>query len=80
MQLLMTKQLALDKGGLHSGTEKRIDAFKPNERKRYYCDIFPKTRTRKGEQPLQIKILEHFEDYNYIKGKQVKNLELFVDE
>jgi len=80
MELLMTRELALDKGGMHSSTMKRIDSLAPKEAKSFYYELHPKLNTRPGEQPLQVKILHHYNEYKFVEKEQTHPFTLRVDE
>ncbi len=80
LELNLTRQLALDKGGLKSSETKRLNKVQPNETKKFYFDIYQKQMTRPGEQPVIVKVLEHYQDYRYVLKEHKKKLGLKVED
>jgi len=79
-QLVMTRSLSLDKGGLKSADAKRLGEMKPMESKRFYYEIFPKLGIAATDQPIQVQVIEHYNNYNYVTKKITKNIVLKVEE
>jgi len=44
-----------------------------------YFSIFPKISVEKGEQPIFISVVEHYNSYQYILSKKTKQLSLRVE-
>lgn len=80
IQLLLSRQLALDKSGLHANAVKTIDKFAPSERKRYVFDIYPKSYISAGEYPVKIKVFEHYQNYKFVKEEYTKNISITVED
>ncbi|MBU1930540.1 hypothetical protein KJ972_03465 [Candidatus Micrarchaeota archaeon] len=75
VQLRTGYRLAFDMGGLKNSQEIRLENLGPNEKREWYFSIFPRVNTEIGENPLQLKILEHYkEDFSLVKRKY--NLDL----
>ena len=79
VELLLAKELALDKGGLHSGITKKIESLEPGERKQFYFDIYPKPIARNGELPVILNVLEHYRNFNFVEKSSSKRMDLTVE-
>ncbi len=80
MELMLTRQFGLNKGGLQSGISKRIESLKPEETKLFYFDIYPKQMTRKGEHPIILNVFEHYRSFDFVERTHVKKMSLPVEE
>ena len=80
MQVLLSKQLSFGKGGYQTEEMVRLPKLAPGERKQYYYEVWPKTGTRTEDQPVKIKIAEHYKNFNYVMKEYAYNLSLRVDE
>ena len=80
LQIAMARAIALDKGGLKNGVHQRLGELNPRESKQFYFHVFPKQGIKTMSYPIQVRVLEHFNSYDYIAGKVVKNLELKVEQ
>ena len=80
MELVLSRELSLDKGGIHNSSVKRIDALESNKAETYYYNLYPKLITRSGEQPMQIKILQHYNEYKFVEKEQIHPFTLRVDD
>ncbi|MDO8634277.1 MAG: hypothetical protein Q7K34_03205 [archaeon] len=80
LQILVSRALALDKSGLANNAIYKIDSLKPNEKKTFVHTVFPKQFTSAGAYPIQIKAMEHYQNYNYAEREYTKNIELMVDD
>lgn len=78
MQLILPRQLSLDKGGLVTSSMKRIKALAPNAVETFYFDLHPKL-PQEGALPLQLKVMEHYNDFNFVQQEYTKNLVLKVE-
>ena len=80
LELIMSRELSLDKAGIHSSSVKRIDSLAPHAKETFYYDIHPKLMTHPGEQPLQVKVLHHYNEYKFVEKEQLFPFTLRVEE
>jgi len=80
LQIMLSKQLSLDKSGLISNDVKRIDKLEPDNKKRFVFDIYPKPYVEAGEYPVRIKVLEHYQQFKFVEREYTKNLTVSVDD
>ena len=80
LEVLLPRELGLDKGGLKSKEVVKIGKLLPNQEKILYFDIFPKSTTSKMEYPVNVTLLEHYKDFNYVNSRHSKELQLRVDD
>ncbi len=80
VHIALGKQLSFEKGGYKTEELIRLPKLAPGEKKRYYYEVFPKAATRTEEQPVHIKVLEHYRDFNYVKSEFTKKLGLKVED
>lgn len=74
-----THRLALDTGGLKNNQEVKIDQLRPNGKKNWFFRLYPKVTTEIGENPVEVKILEHHAgDFSLVKRKYTLNLTLLA--
>lgn len=80
LELAISRQLALDRGGLKNGALERMDRLEPNERKNFYYRVYPKQLTQPGEHSVLVNVLEHYNDYKYVQKQNKKKFALTVVE
>jgi len=80
MDVILSRELSLDKGGLLYNTSKRIDSLEPGQKQEFYFDIHPKHITRSGDHGILLKILEHYQEYKYVEKEYKKRLELQIED
>src|SRR3989338_5801228 len=80
LELLLSRQLALDKSGLKATAIHRITSFKPNERKEFFFEIFPEQFAEHGTYPVRVKVLQHYQNFDLVEREFTKNLELTVQD
>ncbi|MFH1587639.1 MAG: hypothetical protein ABID38_07315 [Candidatus Diapherotrites archaeon] len=80
MDVILSRELSLDKGGLLYNTSKRIDSLAPGKTQEFFFDIFPKHITRSGDHGILIKVLEHYQEYKYVEKEYKKRLELQIED
>jgi uncharacterized membrane protein len=80
LQIALARAIAFDRGGLENGAVNRLGELQPNEAKEFYFKVYPKQGVKTMSYPIQIRVFEHFNSYDYIARKVVKNLELKVEE
>ena len=73
-------QLSFEKGGYKTDEVIRLPDLKPGEKKRYYYDVHPKAGTKAQEQRIAIKVLEHYQNFNYVTKEYTKTLSLQVQD
>jgi len=79
LQLYTAHRLALDSGGLKNVQQIQIEKFQPNEKKNWYFRLFSKVTTEIGENPIQLKIIEHHgTDFNLVKRRYTLDLTLLA--
>ena len=64
--ITISNQLSFDKSGFKTEEKMLLEVMQPNEKRKLFFDIFSKPMTRQGEQPIRIKVLEHYNDYKYV--------------
>jgi hypothetical protein len=79
VHIALGRQLSFEKGGYKTEETIRLPELAAGEKKRYYYEVYPKAATRLEEQPVQIKVLEHYRDFNYVKSEFTKTLGLKVE-
>lgn len=79
MQLLLDKNLALDKSGLKSNVMEKINPLPPNEKKTFIYSVYPKGFAQPGTYVVKVKTQEHYQNFSYAEKEYVKTLELVVD-
>ncbi len=73
--------ISLDKSGLKTKEEKRIEPLASGEKKFFYFQIFPKANIRNGEIPITITVFEpHDEAYEFVKARYTKQISLTVED
>jgi len=80
MEVYLSSQLSFDKSGFRTADTQAIKPLKAGERKHFYYDIWPKASARIEEQPVQIKVLQHYKDMNHVLKKTERDLGLIVEE
>lgn len=76
----LPKALSLDKSGISSDSEKRLGMLKPKEEKVLYYQIYPKNKTGIGRYTGELKLNEHYRNYNYVIKEYKKKIEVKVEE
>ena len=79
LEVLLSKQLSFERTGYKTEARAKIDKLGPGERKRFDFVIFPKAGTRTEDQPVEIKVTDHYNDYNHVRKEYSKRLSLRVD-
>ncbi|MBI2597733.1 MAG: hypothetical protein HYW50_00895 [Candidatus Diapherotrites archaeon] len=80
LELLLARQLSLDKSGLKTNLVKKIDNFNPNERQNLSFDIFPKGYVTSGEYHVRVKVFQHDNRFNYVEKEFTKSLSITVSD
>ena len=79
IDLFVGYTLALDEIGSKSATTIQIPEFKPKEKKSWYFRIFPKKVTQVGDNPIRLRVFEHYNgDFSLIRQKHDFNLSLLI--
>ena len=65
---------------MRKGADQRLGEMQPGDSKEFVFSIFPKHGIKPASYPIQIRLFEHFNSYEYIAKKVVKNMELIVEE
>ncbi len=79
MELRLNRNLSLDKSGFRGSDVKRLEKFGKGEKKEFYYEIWPKQSTSPGEQPVEIVVAEHYNNFNYVEKEQRKSIPLTVE-
>lgn len=80
MNIRLSGQLSFEKGGYKTEQMERVQELGPGEKKKFYYTIFQKAGTRTGQQPVLVKVLEHYRSFNYVANEYSKRLVLKVEE
>ncbi len=80
MNVTLSRQLSFERGGYKTEDMARIEKLQPGEKKIFYYDIFPKAGTKPQEQPVTVKVSEHYRSFNYVGNEYTKNLALKVED
>ncbi len=80
MNLNLGAQFSLEKSGYKTAAVERIPELAAGQSKTFYYEIWPKQSVRTGTQELQLTVLEHHQNFNYVKKEYKKNLGLAVEE
>lgn len=80
MSIALSGQLSFEKGGYKTEQMERIEKLPPGEKKLFYYSIFPKAGTRATDQPVIVKVAEHYQNFNYVTNEYKKNLVLKVED
>lgn len=80
MQVAMARALALDRGGLKKGADQRLGEMDSGQAKEFVFHVFPKHGIKPASYPIQIRLFEHFNSYEYIAKRVIKNMELIVED
>jgi len=78
-EILVSRSLAMDKGGFKTSDSKRVGKMEPGQREETYFEIFPKSMAREGTYPIVIRAMEHYNNYNFVQKEYKKKLELKVE-
>ena len=78
LQLMLDRNLALDKAGLKSAMIEKIDSLKPNEKKTFVYSVHAKGFTGPGIYPVAVKASEHYQSYRYAEREYTKSFELVI--
>lgn len=79
LELALTRFMAFDRGGLKTEEVKRLGELLPGETRSFYFSIYPKQGISPAEYPVQIRVLEHYNNYKYMVRQVTKNLSLIVE-
>ena len=77
--IILGNHLAFEKQGRTNAKTTHLGEMKPGKRVMQYFSIFPKISVEKGEQPIFISVVEHYNSYQYILSKKTKQLSLRVE-
>jgi hypothetical protein len=80
LEVRLGRQLSFEKSGYRTEQTEKIPTMQPAENKVYYYDVFPKANTRSEEQPIVVKVAEHYQNFNYVTKEYTKNLALRVED
>ncbi|MBN2067105.1 MAG: hypothetical protein JW744_01415 [Candidatus Diapherotrites archaeon] len=80
MTLNLGAQFSIEKSGYKTSALERISELKPGASKKFYYEIWPKQSARPGQQPMQLTVLEHYQNFNYVKKEYKKNISLNVED
>ncbi len=78
-EVSLAGELSFEKQGLKGYETEQIESLKPGQKISKYYKIYPKVTARKGEYPITITVIEHYNNFNYVLGKKVKRLGLIVE-
>jgi hypothetical protein len=76
LDIILDKNLCLEKNSLKKSKSKRLGEFISKESKLLKFYIFPFQGIIPGKYKIKIKVTEHFNDYNYIESFTEKILEI----
>ncbi len=79
-EMVLAKDISLDKTGLKYGDIKQIEKILPGEEKKYKYKIYAKQYARTGEIPIKIKITENYKSFKYVEKEYMKELSLTIEE
>jgi hypothetical protein len=79
MEITLSEHLSFERNGFKTMIKKQLDLFQPNEKKRFFFDIYSKAMTKEREQPIRVKVLEHYNDYRYVVKETKLDLGLKVE-
>ncbi len=71
---------SLEKSGYKTGAAEQIPELKPGESKKFYYELWPKHSIRVGAAKIRLTVLEHYQNFNYVKKEYKKGPELIVEE
>ena len=80
MSVALGRELSFEKGGYKTEQMERMEKLPPGEKKLFYYSIFPKAGTKVQEQPVTVKVAEHYRNFNYVTNEYTKNLALKVED
>ncbi len=78
LEVLLSGQLAFDKGGLKQAMQQHIANMEPGQTKNVYYDVYPKHSAQEGEHPVRVVLMEHRSDPRQIVREQKKNMSLSI--
>lgn len=78
LDVILSRDLSFDKGGLRNSDRKRIKRFQSKGELIFYYDVWPKQTTVVGDHPILVELMEHFNNYEYVQRDVKKKLELPV--
>lgn len=78
-EISLANELSFEKQGLKGYESEQIKSMKPGDKISKYYKIYPKVTARKGEYPITITVIEHYNKFDYVLGKKVKKLGLIVE-
>jgi len=78
--IVLNNELSFEKQGMSNARNIRLGEMLPGEKNLKYFQIYPRVNIEKGEQPIFVSVIEHFENnYDYILSKKTKQLTLVVE-
>ncbi len=80
LDLNLGQQFSFERSGFNTTVSEKLPKFMPGESKKFYYDIWPKQMLRLGEQPIAMRVTEHYQGFNYVKRKYDKALKLGVED
>ena len=78
--LVLGKNLSMEKGGYRTVAMEKIASLAPMAGKKFYYELWPKQTVTAGAQPIQLTVTEHYKDFNYVKKEYKKNLDLVIED
>jgi hypothetical protein len=79
-EMVVSKDLSLDKSGLKYGDIKQIEKFLPGEEKKFSYNVYAKQFARIGEIPIKIKITENYKSFKFVEKEYIKDTHLTLEE
>ncbi|PIN85285.1 MAG: hypothetical protein COV47_02945 [Candidatus Diapherotrites archaeon CG11_big_fil_rev_8_21_14_0_20_37_9] len=79
-EVLVSRNLSMDKSGLKSNASNRLGVMEPKQNKTDLYTIFGRHIAKAGSYPIMIRVIEHHDNYNFVMKEYKKKLELMVDE
>ncbi|MCX6802372.1 MAG: hypothetical protein NT067_04640 [Candidatus Diapherotrites archaeon] len=80
VRITLSTRLSFTKGGFKNSELVRIDSIKPNEEKTLYFQIFPKASTDPGDEPVEVRVQEHYGNFQFADKQYENTITLKVDE
>ncbi len=78
--VILSNQLSFEKQGMTNAKTLNLGEMAPAQKALYYFPIYPKMSIEKGEQPIVISVVEHFNNNpDYILSKKTKTIHLRVE-
>lgn len=78
--IVLGQGISLDKSGIKTREEKKIEPLKAGDKKFFYYRVFPKPNANYGETPIAITVIEpHDEAYEFVKKRYTKHISLTIE-